>query len=305
MTSGRRNGSRATARDSLHMKLFDLHSHWGTRRGYVLRTDEQLAQQRRTWNSDPVYVSEDEMAAYLRAQQVRTILDFGFTKSMSIDEVRPYHDYALGVQAKYPDVIFGNWLQIDPRTGQAGADEFRRCAHASKGFVGICISAPGMGYPAADPIYDPFCEASMELRRPVLVLVGTTGSGAGLPGGGGVLLDLSHPRYVDALSVRFPKLTIIAGRNPWPWADEMIAVMLHKPDVWLELHGWSPKYIPASLKHEMSRRLKHRIMFGADYPLFTYERLVKDWEAQGLDDETLQRIYTGNAMRLFASLAQG
>jgi len=108
------------------LRLFDLHSHWGTRRGYVLRTEEQLAQQRRTWNSDPAYVTEDEMAAYLRAQEVRTILDFGFTKSLSIDEVKPYHDYALEVQAKHADVIFGNWLQIDPRTGQAGADEFRR-----------------------------------------------------------------------------------------------------------------------------------------------------------------------------------
>ena len=286
------------------MKLFDLHSHWGTKRGYVLRTEEQLAQQRKTWNSDPKYVTEDEMAAYLRQQQVRTILDFGFTKSMPLDEVRPYHDYALEVQAKYPDVIFGNWLQIDPRLGQAGADEFRRCAAASKGFIGICVSAPGMGFPASDPIYDPFYEASIELGRPVLVLVGTTGSGAGLPGGGGVLLDMSHPRYIDAVSVRFPRLTIIAGRNPWPWADDMIAVMLHKPDVWLEFHGWSPKYIPASLKHEISRRLKHKVLFGADYPLFTYERLVKDWEVQGFDEETLRRIYTENAKRLFPGLAQ-
>jgi predicted TIM-barrel fold metal-dependent hydrolase len=102
--------------------------------------------------------------------------------------------------------------------------------------------------------------------------------------------------------VRFPKLTIIAGRNPWPWADEMIAVMLHKPGVWLELHGWSPKYIPASLKYEMTRRLKDRVMFGADYPLFTYERLVRDWEAQGFDEATLQRVYTGNAMRLFSTV---
>ena len=281
------------------MKLFDLHSHWGTKRGYVLRTEEQLAQQRKTWNSDPKYVTEDEMAAYLRAQQVRTILDFGFTKSMSLEELRPYHDYALEVQAKYPDVIFGHWLQIDPRLGKAGADEFRRCAAASKGFVGICVSAPGMGFPANDPIYDPFYEASLELGRPVLVLVGTTGSGAGLPGGGGVVLDLSHPRYIDALSARFPKLTIIAGRNPWPWADDMIAVMLHKPDVWLEFHGWSPKYIPASLKHEIPRRLKNRVLFGADYPLFTYERLVNDWEAQGFDEETLARVYNGNARRLF------
>ena len=85
---------------------------------------------------------------------------------------------------------------------------------ASKGFVGVCVSAPGMGYPASDPIYAPFYEASVEVDRPVLVLVGTTGSGAGLPGGGGVLLDLAHPRYIDALAARYPKLKIIAGRNP-------------------------------------------------------------------------------------------
>src|SRR5205085_432796 len=122
------------------LKLFDLHSHWGTKRGYVLRTPEQLAQQRATWNSDPRYATEDEMAAYLRQQGVRTILDLGFTKRMPLDEVRPHHDYALEVQARHADVIFGNWLQIDPRLGLHGVDEFRRCAAASKGFVGMCVS---------------------------------------------------------------------------------------------------------------------------------------------------------------------
>ncbi len=286
------------------MKLFDVHSHWGTRRGYVLRSEEQLAQQRRTWNSDPKYATEEEMAAYLRSQEVRTILDFGFTKSLPIAEARAYHDYAIDVQATYPDVIFGNWLQIDPRTGHEGVVEFERVAAASRGFVGICVSAPGMGYAASDPIFDPFYEASIALERPVLVLVGTTGSGANLKGGGGVLLDLSHPRHVDALSVHHPDLTIIAGRNPWPWTDDMIAVLLHKPDVWLELHGWSPKYLGDSLKHEISRRLKHKVMFGADYPLFTYERLVADWEGLGLDQASLQGVYTENAKRIFPSLAE-
>jgi uncharacterized protein len=285
------------------MRILDLHSHWGTRRGYVLRTEEQLAQQRRTWNSDPKYVTEAEMAAYLREQQVRAILDFGFTKNMPISEIRPYHDYALEVQASYPDAIYGNWLQIDPRTGVEGADEFRRCVKASAGFVGICVSAPGMGYPADDPIYAPFYAASIETQRPVLVLVGTTGTGAGLPGGGGVLLDLAHPRHIDALAARYPDLRIIAGRNPWPWADDMIAVMLHKPNVWIEFHGWSPKYLPASMKHEITRRLKHRVMFGADYPLFTYERLLKDWGELGFDDATLARLYRENARALFPDIA--
>ncbi len=271
----------------------------------MLRTEEQLAQQRRTWNSDPKYATEEEMAAYLRAQGVRTILDFGFTKSLPIAEARAYHDYAIDVQATYPDVIFGHWLQIDPRTGREGVAEFERCAAASRGFIGICVSAPGMGYAASDPIFDAFYQASIALQRPVLVLVGTTGSGAGQKGGGGVLLDLSHPRYIDELSVRHPDLTIIAGRNPWPWTDDMIAVLLHKPDVWLELHGWSPKYLGDSLKHEITRRLKHKVMFGADYPLFTYERLVADWEGLGFDQATLQRVYTENAKRLFPSLAEG
>ena len=109
------------------MKIFDLHSHWGTRKGYVLRTDAELAQQRRTWNSDPKYVTEQEMADYMRSQGVRAILDLGFTKNMSVAEARPCHDYALGVQRDHPDAIFGLWLQIDPRTGGEGAAEFRRC----------------------------------------------------------------------------------------------------------------------------------------------------------------------------------
>ncbi|MFO1311488.1 MAG: amidohydrolase family protein [Burkholderiales bacterium] len=286
------------------MKLFDLHSHWGTRRGYVLRTEEQLAQQRKTWNSDPAYVTEEAMAAYLRSQGVRTILDFGFTKSMPVAEARSYHDYALDVQATYPDVIFGHWLQIDPRTGGEGVAEFQRVAAASRGFIGVCVSAPGMGFAASDPVFDPFYEASIEMKRPVLILTGTTGAGGGLKGGGGVLLDLSHPRYIDAVSVRHPDLVIVAGRNPWPWTAEMIAVLLHKPDVWLELHGWSPKYLDEPLKHELTRRLKHKVMFGADYPLFTYERLVSDWQGLGFDEPTLARVFTENAKRLFPSLAE-
>ena len=59
------------------MRIVDLHSHWGTERGYVLRSADALAQQKSTWNSTPTYDTEEQMAAYLRANQVKTILDFG------------------------------------------------------------------------------------------------------------------------------------------------------------------------------------------------------------------------------------
>jgi predicted TIM-barrel fold metal-dependent hydrolase len=106
------------------------------------------------------------------------------------------------------------------------------------------------------------------------------------------------------LVTRFAELTIIAARPAWPWQSEMIAVLLHKPNVWYELHGWSPKYFTDELKREIPRRLAERVMFAADYPLFRYERLFADWLALGYSEQVLQQIFRRNAERLLAGLGR-
>ena len=86
----------------------------------------------------------------------------------------------------------------------------------------------------------------------------------------------------------------------------MIAVLMHKRNIWYELHGWSPKYHTPDLKHEIPRRLKDRILFGGDYPLFSYERLVKDWRAEGYPTEILDKVFHQQRRALSASRpAQG
>ena len=285
------------------MKLIDLHSHWGTKKGYVLRSEAALKQQKSTWNSEPKYHTEDEMADYFRAQNVRAILDFGFTKEMPVKEAREYHDYGIATQKKHPDAILGLWLQIDPKSGKEGAAELKRCIEASAGFIGIGISGSGTGYPCANPIYDPFYEVSVAAKRPVLVFVGTTGAGAGLPGGGGMILDHCHPRHVDILAAHRPDLNIIAARPAWPWQDEMIAVMIHKPNVWCELHGWSPKYFTPALKKEVGGRLQDRILFGWDWPTLTLERLVEDWRGLGYSEEVYEKVFHRNAEAFFSGAA--
>ena len=84
----------------------------------------------------------------------------------------------------------------------------------------------------------------------------------------------------------------------------MIAVLLHKSNVWYELHGWSPKYFTPDLKHEISRRLRDRVMFGADYPLLSYERLIRDWRAEGYPEDVLERVFYRNAERFLESLGR-
>jgi predicted TIM-barrel fold metal-dependent hydrolase len=283
------------------MKMIDIHSHWGTRRGYTLRTDEELAQQKKTWNSEPKYATEDQMADYFRRSNVRAVLDFGFTKFIPLDEARSVHDYGFETERAHPDAIIGHWIHIDPHTGLEGVRELRRCIENAPGFIGFAVSGSGSG-PPSDPAWKPFYELCIEAKIPTLIFVGTTGLGAGLPGGDGILLDDCHPRHLDQVAAKHPQLQIVAARPGWPWQAETIAVLMHKRNIWYEVHGWSPKYFTPDLKHEIPRRLRERVMFGADYPLFTYERLVRDWRSEGYAEDVLEDVFVNNAERFLAQL---
>lgn len=276
------------------MTIIDMHSHWGTRRGYPLQTQEELAQQQATWNSPPAYHTEEEMAAHLRANDVRAILDFGFAKFRPLEDMRALHDYAFDTERAHRDAILGHWFHIDPSAGADGVRELRRCIDKRIGFVGYAISA-SLSPPASDPAYAPYYGLCIEAGIPVLIFVGTTGLAAGLPGGGGIILDHCHPRHLDWVAAHYPRLQIVAARPGWPWQAETIAVLMHKRNIWYELHGWSPKYHTADLKHEIPRRLKDRILFGGDYPLFSYERLVRDWRAEGYSEAILEKVFHRNA----------
>ena len=212
----------------------------------------------------------------------------------ALGNVRALHDYALATEAAHPDAI--HWIHIDPqRAGPDGVKELRRCIDKKRGFLGYAVSA-SLSPPASEPTYQPYYNLCIEAGIPVLIFVGTTGLGAGLPGGDGVILDHCHPRHLDLVAARNPQLRIVAARPGWPWQAEVIAVLMHKRSIWYELHGWSPKYHTSDLKHEIPRRLKDRILFGADYPLFSYERLVRDWRAEGYAEEVLEKVFWRNAV---------
>ena len=98
---------------------------------------------------------------------------------------------------------------------------------------------------------------------------GTTGIGAGMPGGGGVRLKYSNPMAVDDVAADFPALDIILAHPSFPWQDEALAIAVHKPNVYIDLSGWSPKYFPENLIRYTNTQLKHKMLFGSDFPLIT------------------------------------
>ena len=288
------------------IKAIDMHSHYATEEGYLYKGPEAVALAEKIYKTKVSYKTAEQMADDFRRAGVKVLLDYGFTMDSSnwpISKVKMLHDATVQMLKAHRDVIIGAWAAIDPKTGLEGLRELERCL--SMGFTGFLTNPPMIGLPPSDPTFHPFYKLCIEAKVPVLVCVGYTAWGAGHPAGSGVRLEYAHPRYVDEVAATFPDLTIIAGRPAWPWQSEMIAVLLHKPNVWNELHGWSPKYFTDELKWEISHRIQDKVMFGADYPLFEYERLFRDWESLGYSQEILEKVYWKNAQRLFESLGRG
>lgn len=281
------------------MRLFDCHSHWGTEKGYIFRTEAERKQQEKVWKTEAKIYSEQEMADYLRKHNVRAIMDLAFVKSLPIDEIRALHDYTFQFQRDNPDVIFGHWLQFNPRRRDESLAEFRRARDANAGFVGFAISGQTVGIPASDQLWDPFYRVAIDTQTPVMIMTGLTGIGQGFLGGKGIKLDDGHPRHIDEVAARFPDLRILAARPAYPWQDEMIAILLHKANVDYEIHGWSPKYISPALKKEIAGRLQDRVMFGCDFPVLHYEKVVGAWRMDGYPEAVLEKILHRNAETYF------
>ena len=61
-------------------------------------------------------------------------------------------------------------------------------------------------------------------------------------------------------------MPIVLAHPSFPWQDEALAVATHKPQVYIDLSGWSPKYFPPQLVQYANTLLKNKVLFGSDYP---------------------------------------
>ena len=84
----------------------------------------------------------------------------------------------------------------------------------------------------------------------------------------------------------------------FPWQEEALSVATHKANVYIDLSGWSPKYFPPILVQYVNTLLRHKVMFGSDYPLITPERWISDFDALPLKDGVRDLVLKENAIRV-------
>lgn len=190
------------------------------------------------------------------------------------------------------------FASIDPTRGPEAVREARRLV-ASGVIRGLKLHPPLQQFFPNDPIAYPLYEVFAEAKLPVLFHTGHSGIGTGLPGGGGIRLKYGNPMHIDDVAVDFPDLPIILAHPSFPWQDEAISVCLHKPTVYIDLSGWSPKYFSSTLVQYANTLLKTKVLFGSDYPLITPDRWLADFEKIAIRDEVRPLILKQNAARLF------
>jgi predicted TIM-barrel fold metal-dependent hydrolase len=235
-----------------------------------------------------------ELADYYRSRKIGCVV-------FSVDERltgRPQvsNDDVATFAEENSDIVMA-FASVDPTRGAEALTEARRLIQ--RGVKGFKLHPPLQQFFPNDKMAYPFYEVIAEARLPVIFHTGHSGIGTGMPGGGGVRLKYGNPMDIDDVAVDFPDMPIIMAHPSFPWQDEAISVCLHKPQVYIDLSGWSPKYFSPVLIQYANTLLKKKMLFGSDFPLITPDRWLADFEKIGIKDEVRPLILKENAIRLF------
>src|SRR6516162_11030676 len=281
------------------LRAIDFHVHlptpdWldGSMGGYVEAAEAYF-------RSSVTRQSLAELAAFYRGLQVKAVL-LAWDAETATGRPRVPNETVAAACRDYPDAFTGIG-SVDPHKGTAVAEVANI---AALGLRGVKFHPSLQAFAPDDPAYWPVFAACQEYGLLTLFHTGTSGIGARQPGGQGIRLDYAQPIRLDPVAAAHPDLTIVAAHFGWPWHMELVAMALHKTNVYIDISGWSPRRIPAEVVSELRGRLSGQFLWGSDFPFFTPERCLAELDSLDLPGTVLERLLQENASRILG-LDQG
>jgi uncharacterized protein len=266
------------------MRAIDFHVHlptpdWldGSMDGYVEAAEAYF-------RSTVERQSLAELADKYRALDVLAVL-LAWDAETATGRPRVPNETIAAACRDYPDAFTGLG-SVDPHKPSA-VDEVAHIAEL--GLRGVKFHPSLQAFAPDDPAYWPVFAACERHGLLALFHTGTSGIGARQPGGQGIRIDYAHPLKLDAVAAAHPDLTVVAAHFGWPWHMDLIAVALHKANVYIDISGWSPKRIPPEVIRELKGRLSGQFLWGSDFPFISPERCLAEIGELGLDSPALLR----------------
>ena len=183
---------------------------------------------------------------------------------------------------------------VDPNAGAQAVRELRRSVKVL-GMRGLKVHSSANAVYLNDrrrmyPIYE-FCQ---DEGIPILFHTGTTGLGD-------CEIKYSKTELVDEVCHQFPDLRLVMAHFGWPWPEVAVAIALRNPNVFIDVSGWKPKYVPPSVMPYLNGILQDRFLFGTDYPMLRQKEWMEDFKASmapKLKPGISEKLLSGNAKRL-------
>jgi uncharacterized protein len=244
------------------------------------------------WKHPPTI---DETAEHYREQNIAAVI-FPVDAERETGYRRYKNEEVAETCAKYKDILIP-FASIDPAKGKLGAREARRLVE-DFGVQGFKFHPTMQGFFPNDRMAYPLYEAIAETGKVALFHTGQTGVGSGMRAGNGMRLKYSNPMHIDDVAVDFPDMPIVLAHPSFPWQEEALSVATHKPNVYIDLSGWSPKYFPEILVRYCNTVLRKKMLFGSDWPMITPERWLAAFDQIDIKEDVRPLILKDNAMKL-------
>jgi predicted TIM-barrel fold metal-dependent hydrolase len=275
------------------MRAVDFHVHLPTQAWVCGCIGEYLDSAERYFGRRPETITvEDFVALYAREDLVGVLLGWDAERATGR---APLANADVAEVCAGSDGTLVGFGSVDP----ARPDALSRVAEiAGLGLRGVKLHPTLQDFDPGDDRWLPFFDAIAEAGLMVLTHAGTSGLGAGEPGGQGLRIDVARPLLFDRIAARHPGMPIVLAHVGWPWHLEALAMALHKSNVYLDISGWKYRYLPEDVVREMRRRLVGQFVFGTDYPMFDPAACLEEFDALGLPEPAASRILRDNAVEL-------
>jgi predicted TIM-barrel fold metal-dependent hydrolase len=241
--------------------------------------------------------TNEEVAQYFRERKMAAVI-FPVDCEHELGHWRVPNEEVAELAQTYNDCLIP-FASIDPHKGKMGVREAIKLVE-EYGVRGFKFHPTAQGFYPNDRMAYGLYEVIQDKGLVALFHTGQTGVGAGAPGGFGLRLKYSNPMHLDDVAADFPTMKIVMAHPSFPWQEEALAVATHKPTVYIDLSGWSPKYFPPILVRYANSILKDKVLFGSDYPVITPDRWIADFDKLDIKPEVRPLIMKQNAIKLLS-----
>jgi len=274
------------------MRAIDVHVHPSTR-----GLDRDACTYFRRDLSD-VPQSAEAFAALYKKHDVRAPL-IGWHPSTVKEGSRNSNEHVIDLAARFPDAFPGVLGSLDVHANDLNAvaryaEDLARNAKV----LGFKFHPPDQGFYPTDRRLYPIWEILQASGKPVMFHVGFTVLGANTEGGSGIALDYGRPVHLDTLARDFPRMKIIAAHPGWPWEQELVGVVTHKKNLFVDTSGYLAEQLPEIFLKAIGGRLQDKALFGTDFPYVDLEKALASFDRMNFKDSVKEKLLLTNAKAL-------